>query len=705
MFMPAFCIFILPYVQHHIYFFYMQNQEIINRIKVLTEELNRHNYNYYVLDNPAISDYAFDILLKELEKLEQQYPEYIAEDSPTRRVGGHISIRFENAAHKYPMLSLGNTYSKEELDEFDSRIRRLTDESYVYVCEPKYDGVAIGLRYVKGKLVQALTRGDGVRGDDVTANVRTIRSIPLVVYGADLPEEFEARGEVLMPHKSFAELNRAKAENNEPLFANPRNAASGSLKLLDSSLVARRNLDCFVHGLLGDDLPFHSHYENILKAKEWGFKVSSLIRLCADIKEVMDFTEELALQRAALSYDIDGVVIKVNQYDVQSKLGFTSKFPRWAIAYKYKAEQGITIIDDVHYQVGRTGTVTPVAVLQPVLVAGTVIKRASLYNADKMYELDLHYKDTVFVEKGGEIIPKIVMVDFSKRHTTSPLIEFATHCPQCNTALERNEGEAAWYCPNTTYCPPQIQGKIEHFISRRAMNIDGLGEGRIEVLINNNLIRKASDLYSLQYDHLLGLEKIITDEETGKEKKISFREKTVNNILQAIENSREVPFERVLFALGIRFLGETGAKKIARHFKTIDNIRNSSFEELTAVPEIGDRIAGSIKEYFEDPENIATLEALRQAGLNLSIEEKETSGNAFQPLAGKSFVVSGVFEKYSRNQIKELIEELGGQNVSALSAKTSYLLAGDKMGPEKKKKAQQLNIPVISEADFEQMIG
>lgn len=683
----------------------MENQEIINRIQVLSKELNLHNYNYYVLDNPTISDYEFDVLLKELEKLEQQYPDYIPEDSPTRRVGGHISTRFESAAHKYPMLSLGNTYSKEELDEFDSRIRRLTDENFVYVCEPKYDGVAIGLRYFKGKLVQALTRGDGVRGDDVTANVRTIRSVPIVINGDDLPEEFEARGEILMPHKSFAELNRAKAENNEPLFANPRNAASGSLKLLDSSLVARRNLDCFVHGLLGDNLPFQSHYENILKAKQWGFKVSSLIRICTDMQEVMSFTEELALQRAALSYDIDGVVIKVNQYDIQARLGFTSKSPRWAIAYKYKAEQGITIIDDVHYQVGRTGAVTPVAVLQPVLVAGTVIKRASLYNADKMYELDLHYGDTVFIEKGGEIIPKIVMVDFSKRNVIAPRIEFATHCPQCSTPLERNEGEAAWYCPNTAYCPPQIQGKIEHFISRRAMNIDGLGEGRIEVLINNNLISKASDLYALQYEDLFGLEKIITDEETGKEKKISFREKTVNNILQAIENSRAVPFERVLFALGIRFLGETGAKKIARQLKNLDNIRNSSREELTAVPEIGDRIAGSIIEFFEDPENIATIESLQQAGLNFSIEETETSASTYRPLEGKSFVVSGVFEKYSRNQIKDLIEQLGGQNVSSLSAKTNYLLAGEKMGPEKKKKAEQLNIPIISEEDFEQMIG
>ncbi len=684
----------------------MDKEPVQKKIESLTKILNQHNYNYYVLDRPAISDYEFDQKLKELEKLEKDYPEYVLDDSPTQRVGGKITRKFNNVNHKYPMLSLSNTYSKAELEEFDQRVRKLTQSPFSYVCELKYDGVAIGITYINGVLTQALTRGDGISGDDVTHNVKTIRSIPIRIYDSKLPSEFEVRGEIILPHKSFIDLNLEKNNNNEALFANPRNAASGSLKLQDSSLVAKRNLDCFVHGILGDSLPFTSHYENIQQAKDWGFKVSQYTKKCSNIDEVMTFIEEIQKIRTELSYDIDGIVIKVNQYDIQEELGFTSKFPRWAIAYKYKAEQGVTTLDNVIYQVGRTGAVTPVAELKPVWVAGTKVKRASLYNADKIEELDLHFGDTVFVEKGGEIIPKIVMVDIAKRTKDAKKVSFTQKCPRCGTPLKRKEGEAVFYCPNSSLCPPQIQGKIEHFISRRAMNIEGLGEGRIEVLINHKLISRAADLYKLKYEDLYGLEKTIEDEETGKTKKISFKEKTVNNILQAIEDSKKIPFERVLFALGIRHLGETGAKKIARQLKNLETISKTSYEDLLAIPEIGEKIAASIVDYFNEYENIQTINALIDAGLKFEIEQPdfESMSSSDLPLAGKSFVVSGVFEKYSRNELKEIIEKKGGQNISSLSSKTSYLLAGEKMGPEKKKKAEQLNIPIISEADFDKLI-
>lgn len=682
----------------------MDKTQAKSRIEKLSKQLNEHNYRYYVLDSPTISDFEFDVLLKELESLEKQFPEFASDDSPTQRVGGQITKKFNTVKHKYPMLSLGNTYSIEELQDFDSRIRKKINQEFDYVCELKFDGVAIGLTYKNGRLVQAVTRGDGIQGDEVAGNVKTIKSIPLRIYADNLPDEFEVRAEIIMPHKSFIRLNEDKQKNNEPLFANPRNAASGSLKLQDSSLVAKRNLDCYVYGIMGNNLPFQSHFENLEKAKQWGFKVADLTRKCSNIQEVMKFIEEVETFRSNLPYDIDGIVIKVNDYSQQEQLGYTSKFPRWAISYKYKAEQGVTRLLDVTYQVGRTGAVTPVAILEPVLVAGTTVKRASLYNADKMDELDLHYYDTVYVEKGGEIIPKIVEVNTGLRQINSKKILFATHCPECNTILIRNEGEAVHYCPNSETCPPQIQGKIEHFISRRAMNIEGLGEGRVEVLIQNALIRNMADLYDLKYDQLLGLEKVVTDEITGKQKKISFREKTVNNILNAINTSRDIPFERVLYALGIRHLGETGAKKLARHFGNIDKIRNSTFEELVAVPEIGERIAGSIIDYFDDEQNGEIVNRLVEAGLNFKAETvlHEEPGNL--PLEGKSFVVSGVFEGYSRNQIKDLIEQKGGKNVSSLSSKTDFLLAGDKMGPEKKKKAEELNIPIITEEDFNKMI-
>ena len=682
----------------------MERAQAQKRIEILTQQLNEYNYRYYVLDNPTVSNYEFDQLLKELESLEKQFPDLASKDSPTQRVGGQITKKFNTVKHKYPMLSLGNTYSKEELQDFDARIRKSINDDFDYVCELKFDGVAIGLTYRNGSLVQAVTRGDGVQGDEVTSNVKTIRSIPLRIYAGNLPLEFEVRAEIILPHKSFIRLNEEKQENNEPLFANPRNAASGSLKLQDSSLVAKRNLDCYVYGLMGDNLPFQSHFENLEKAKKWGFKVADLTQKCSDIDEVMKFIEKVEKQRSSLPYDIDGIVIKVNNYSQQEQLGFTSKFPRWAISYKYKAEQGVTRLLDVTYQVGRTGAITPVAILEPVLVAGTTVKRASLYNADKMDELDLHYNDTVHIEKGGEIIPKIVDVNTELRQINSKKILFAAQCPECNSKLIRNEGEAAHYCPNSESCPPQIQGKIEHFISRRAMNIEGLGEGRIEVLIQNNLISDIADLYDLKYEQLLGLEKVITDEITGKHKKISFREKTVDNILNAINSSHNIPFERVLYALGIRYLGETVAKKLARHFGSIDKIRNSVFEELIAVPEIGERIAGSILDYFSDEQNNIIVNRLIEAGLNFRTETTAPAEHGSQPLDGKSFVVSGVFENYSRNQVKELIEQKGGKNVSSLSSKTDFLLAGDKMGPEKKKKAEELKIPIISEADFKKMI-
>jgi len=682
----------------------MDNEQARKRIEFLSQEINRHNYNYYILDNPGIGDYEFDQLLKELEKIENEFPQYASENSPTKRVGGQITRKFESVKHRYPMLSLGNTYSPEELNEFDQRVRKLITDPFTYVCELKFDGVAIGLTYRNGKLVQALTRGDGVTGDDVTTNIRTIKSIPLEINSRDIPEEFEARGEIIMPHKSFTELNRQREESGDLLFANPRNAASGSLKLQDSAMVARRNLDCFIHGILGDNLPFSSHSENIQKASDWGFKVSTHTRVCQNMEEVLAFINDMAGIRSQLPYDIDGIVIKVNLYHLQEQLGFTSKFPRWAISYKYKAEQGVTILEGVTYQVGRTGTVTPVAMLKPVWVAGTMVKRASLYNADKMYELDFHYGDTVFVEKGGEIIPKVVSVDKTKRIHGAEKIIFVSYCPECNTPLRRNEGEAAWFCPDSMHCPPQVQGRIDHFISRRAMNIEGLGEGRIEVLINNRLIRKASDLYALKYEDLFGLEKVIFDEESGKQKKISFREKTVNNILAALEESKKVPFDRVLFALGIRFLGETGARKIARQLKNIDRLMLATYDDLIAIPEIGERIAGSVVEFFSDPENASMIEDLKNAGLILKVEEHDEAATGDLPLSGKTFVVSGVFEKYSRDQVKALIEKFGGQNVSSISAKTSYLLAGDKMGPEKRKKAEQLNVTIIGEQDFEQLI-
>lgn len=673
------------------------------RIDQLVEELNLHNYNYYVVDKPVISDYEFDILLKELSDLEKEYPHFLLPHSPTQRVGGDIIKSFVQVKHKYPMLSLANTYSEEELKDFDSRIRKLIpDTDFEYVCELKYDGVAIGLTYLNGELYQAVTRGDGTQGDDVTANVRTIKSIPLKLKG-DYPPEFEIRGEIILPHAGFEKMNAERLEIGEDAFANPRNAASGSLKMQDSKEVARRPLDCFLYFLLGENLPFASHYENLIKAREWGFKIPNYIVKCNRIEEVFDFINFWDEARKDLPFDIDGIVIKVNEYNLWQQLGFTAKSPRWAISYKFKAERVATTLLSVDFQVGRTGAVTPVANLKAVQLAGTVVKRASLHNADFISNMDIRLGDTVFVEKGGEIIPKIVGVDESKRGSEMFPFSFIENCPECGSKLFRKEGEAAYYCLNENECPPQIKGKLHHFIHRKAMNIESLGEGKIEVLFDNKLVMNIADLYELDYQQLIGLEKKIVSED-GKTKIISFRQKTVENILKGIEASKSIAFESLLFALGIRFVGETVAKKLALHFRNIDNLMRATYEELITVDEIGDKIAGSLLEYFKEPKNIAIIERLKSKNLQFEIKEN-TALKLSNKLNGASFVVSGVFEKFSRDEIKNLIEQNGGKNLGSISSKTSYVLAGDKMGPEKRKKAEELSIPIISENDFIAMIS
>ena len=673
------------------------------RIDQLVEELNLHNYNYYVVDKPVISDYEFDILLKELSDLENKYPQFLLPHSPTQRVGGEIIKSFVQVKHKYPMLSLANTYSEEELKDFDNRIRKLIpDTDFEYVCELKYDGVAIGLTYINGELYQAVTRGDGTQGDDVTANVRTIKSIPLKLKG-DYPPEFEIRGEIILPHAGFEKMNAERLEIGEDAFANPRNAASGSLKMQDSKEVARRPLDCFLYFLLGENLPFASHYENLIKAREWGFKIPNYIVKCNRIEEVFDFINFWDDARKDLPFDIDGIVIKVNDYNLWQQLGFTAKSPRWAISYKFKAERVATTLLSVDFQVGRTGAVTPVANLKAVQLAGTLVKRASLHNADFISNMDIRLGDTVFVEKGGEIIPKIVGVDESKRGSEMFPFSFIENCPECGSKLFRKEGEAAYYCLNENECPPQIKGKLHHFIHRKAMNIESLGEGKIEVLFDNKLVMNVADLYELDYQQLIGLEKKIVSED-GKTKIISFRQKTVENILKGIEASKSIAFESLLFALGIRFVGETVAKKLASHFRNIDNLMRATYEELITVDEIGDKIAGSLLEYFKEPKNIAIIERLKSKNLQFEIKEN-TALKLSNKLNGASFVVSGVFEKFSRDEIKNLIEQNGGKNVGSISSKTSYVLAGDKMGPEKRKKAEELSIPIISENDFITMIS
>ncbi len=679
----------------------MEKQEAKKRVEQLTRAINDHNYRYYVLADPAISDYEYDMLMEELQKLEHAHPELASNNSPTQRVGGQVTKKFAARKHVYPMLSLSNTYSREEVMAFDERIRKRIREDYAYVCELKYDGVAISLTYENGELVRAVTRGDGVQGDEITTNVRTIRSIPLVLRDSPAAK-LEVRGEIYMPHKSFLHLNEEKEKNNEKPFANPRNAAAGTLKVQDSSIVASRNLDCFIYAAYGDDLPLNTHWESLQTLKMCGFRVSEDVRMCNTIDKVFAFINEYAEQRSKLPYDIDGVVIKLNDWDQQEAMGYTSKFPRWAIAYKYKAEEAITRLYEVNYQVGRTGAITPVANLKPVHIAGTIVKRASLYNEERMAELDLHLGDQVIVEKGGDIIPKVTGVDTSQRPGGAKSVSFATNCPECNTRLEKKQ--AVHYCPNSRGCPPQIQGKIEHFISRRAMNIESLGQGKTELLLSKGLIHNVADLYDLNYEDLIGLEKTIVNPDTLKEKKVSFRHKTVKNILDAISRSRDVPFERVLYAIGIRHLGETMARKLARHFGDMDSLMAASREDLLEVRDVGEKVADSLLAFFNQAENLQIIRRLKDAGLQFETaagkEEKPVEG----PLEGKSFVVSGVFSNFSRDEIKAYISQHGGEIKSSLSSKTHYLLAGEKMGPEKEKKAAALGVPIIDEEQLQQMV-
>lgn len=661
----------------------------IERIDQLREELHVHNYNYYVLNAPVISDLEFDKLMRELQDLEALHPEYYDPNSPSVRVGSDLNKNFTQVEHKYPMLSLGNTYSQEEVTEFYERVSKSLNEEFELCCEMKYDGTSISLTYEDGKLVRAVTRGDGVRGDDVTDNVKTIRSIPLVLHGEGYPKNFEIRGEILMPWNVFEELNRERELREEPLFANPRNAASGTLKSQNSAVVANRKLDAYLYYLLGDNLPHDGHYENLQEAAKWGFKISHISRKARTLQEVFDFINYWDVERKNLPVATDGIVLKVNSLRQQRNLGYTAKSPRWAIAYKFQAERALTKLEKVTYQVGRTGAVTPVANLDPVQLSGTVVRRASLHNADIIASLDLHIGDMVYVEKGGEIIPKITGVEVSARPAGSEKVTFITHCPECGSKLVRYEDEAAYYCTNETACPPQIKGKIEHFISRRAMNIEGLGPETVDLFYQEGLIHDIADLYTLQTADICRLERM--------------GEKSAENIIQGIERSKEVPYERVLFALGIRFVGETVAKKVAKAFHSIEALASANLDDLIHVDEIGEKIAGSIIQYFANEKNRILVERLRQSGLRLEADEEDLSGYS-DKLKGMSIVISGVFARHSRDEYKALIEKHGGKNVGSISKKTSFILAGDNMGPSKLEKAQQLNIPIKDENEFLAMI-
>lgn len=671
------------------------------KIDKLVNELQRHNHSYYVLSAPTISDYDFDMLLKELEQLEKDFPELVRPDSPTLRVGGEPTKNFDTVIHEYPMLSLSNTYSESEIQDFDKRVRKVTGDNVKYVCELKFDGLSIGLIYKNGILKQAVTRGDGIQGDDVSNNVRTIKSIPLKLHD-HYPDDFEIRGEIFMDIDGFKKMNLEREEVGEQPFANPRNAASGSIKMQDPNEVAQRPLDCFLYYIPGNQLNITTHYEGLQLAKEMGFKISKNIALCKNINEIFEFINDWEEGRKHLNYEIDGIVIKVNSIAQQKQLGTTAKNPRWAISYKFKAEIAETVLVSIDYQVGRTGAITPVANLFPVQLAGTTVKRASLHNAYIIATLDVRIGDHVNIEKGGEIIPKIVAVNVDKRLSAASPVKFITHCPECGSLLSKKDGEAAHYCPNEDLCPPQIKGRLEHFISRKAMNIDSLGEGKIEMLYDNNLVMNVADFYSLQPDMLMGLEKIIAGKDGKKDSRISFQERTVNNIITGINKSLQVPFNRVLYGLGIRFVGATVAKKLAGHYRNISNLKNASFEELIEVDEIGVRIAESIINWFGKPEHNLIVEKLADACLQLEMDD--SSGQLSDILEGKSFVVSGVFENHSRDEIKALIEQWGGKNTSSISAKTGYLIAGSNMGPAKKLKAEKFGVPIISEEEFLSML-
>lgn len=668
----------------------MNKSEAKEEILRLSEEIEHHNQLYYIESAPVLSDFDFDMLLERLVKLEKEFPEFAFEHSPTKRVGGGITKKFESVVHRFPMLSLSNTYSEEEIIDWENRLKKNSEGPLEFVCELKYDGVAIGIRYENGLLTRAVTRGDGTQGEDVTTNVKTIRSIPLKLKG-DFPADFEIRGEIFMPIENFQKLNSDREENGEALFANPRNTASGTLKMQDSKVVAERSLDSFLYGLYSEDLPFDGHFQAVSAASTWGFKapksMNRFIELTNSIDGIMDFIHFWDKKRYQLPFEIDGVVIKVNDYSQQKILGFTAKSPRWAIAYKFKAERVETILEAVTYQVGRTGAVTPVANLKPVQLGGTTVKRASLHNADQIEKLGLHLGDSVYVEKGGEIIPKIVGVNTDKRSQNTQLVVFLHACPECGTELVRREGEVQHYCPNEDFCPPQVKGKLEHFISRKGMNIDGLGAETIDLMYDKGLIRNVGDLYDLSFDQIVSLERM--------------GDKSANNLLLGLKASKEVPFERVLFALGIRFVGETVAKKLAKFFQSIDALIAASFDELIQVEEIGEKIAISVQHYFSVNDNLVLIDRLKDAGLQFSAIEKENTSNK---LAGATFVVSGVFVSFSRDEVKELIEVNGGKNVSSVSSKTTYLLAGDGMGPAKLKKASDLGVQLLSEDEFIQMI-
>lgn len=667
----------------------MKKQEAKERIEKLRAEIEKHNHNYYILNNPTVSDFEFDILLNELATLEKKFPEFSDENSPTRKVGNDITEEFVQYEHRYPMLSLGNTYNEEELRDFDSRIKKATDEPFEYVCELKFDGASISITYRNGILFRALTRGDGSKGDDVTLNVKTIKSIPHTITGKNLPSEIVVRGEILMSRAVFNKLNEERINAETTPFANPRNAASGTLKLLDPKIVASRSLDCMIYFLLSENPPHNNHFDNLMEASGWGFNVPDSLRVCSTIDDVLNFIKHWDTERKNLPYDTDGVVIKVNSIKLQEELGYTAKSPRWAIAYKFKAEEATTRLLSVSFQVGRTGNITPVANLEPVLLSGSTVRRATLHNEDQIALLDLHLNDTVFVEKGGEIIPKIVGVDHTLRSADFRKIEFISNCPECGTELVKNEGEANHFCPNYLHCPPQIKGRIEHFISRKAMDIDGLGEETVDLLFSKNLISNFADLYDLKLEQLIPLERL--------------GEKSALNIIKSISKSVETPYNRVLFAIGIRHVGETVAKTLAKEFSIIDELIKADIDQLTSVREIGPKIAASIKSYFADEGNIEIINRLKIKGIRFSQDKAEENTGSL--LEGKSIVISGVFAKHSRDEYKELIEKNGGKNVSSVSGNTSFILAGENMGQSKKEKAEELGVPLVNELEFLKIIG
>ena len=662
---------------------------IEERIKALRSELEQHNYNYYVLSSPTISDKEFDDKMSELQKLEEEHPEFFDPHSPTQRVGSDLSKEFEQVEHKYPMLSLGNTYSEADIREFYERTAKALNEPFEIVAELKYDGTSISLVYENGRLVRAITRGDGTRGDDVTANVRTIRSIPLKLQGDDYPENFEIRGEILLPWAEFDRLNKEREEQEEPLFANPRNAASGTLKQQNPAIVAARKLDAYLYYVLGENLPADTHYGNLEAARKWGFKIPDVIRICNSVEDILKYIEYWDTERKNLPVATDGIVLKVNSLRQQKNLGFTAKSPRWAIAYKFQAERACTRLNSVSFQVGRTGAVTPVANLEPVLLAGTVVKRASLHNADIIASLDLHIGDNVYVEKGGEIIPKIVGVDVDSRSfMMGDKVSFIKKCPECGSLLFRPEGEAAHYCPNTNGCPPQIKGRIEHFVTRKAMNIN-IGPETIEALYDAGLVKNIADLYDLKMTDLLSLER--------------WAEKSARNLMESLRESKQVPFERVLFALGIRYVGETVAKRLALVFHSMDRIRNASFEELVSTNEIGERIAQSVVDYFADENNMAILARLENTGLQMKVSEESLASRS-DKLQGLTIVISGTFSSFSRDEYKNMIEQNGGKNVGSVSKKTSFILAGENVGPANLEKASKLGVRIVSEEEFLKML-